>query len=191
MRTIRGFLTCLVLLTTTTFCEAGGLIQKIPADGAWVKYFVTGHMYGPGAVDSKDTAAWTIRSVGHPTVKGRKYRWIEFHRHFDHSASDPAFDQWFKHLVPEQAPVSEKDILAHVIRLWVKSGKEMPRKELTGDSGYGLFLQGVPRKKIVQSRHLRVIACQHGDLKCPMQTVEVLNTNRLMTPNAAIGARFK
>ena len=96
MRTFRGCVTCLILLTMTTFCEAGGLIQKIPADGAWVKYFMMGNLYGPGAVDSKYTGRWTIRSVGHPTVKGRKHRWIEFHRHLDHSASDPAFDQWLK-----------------------------------------------------------------------------------------------
>jgi len=178
MRTFRGCVTCLILLTTTTFCEAGGLIQKIPADGAWVKYFMMANLFGPGAFDSKYTGRWTIRSVGHPTLKGRKYRWIEFHRHFDRSATVPAGDNWIKYLVPEQALVSEKDASAHVVRIWGKSDTEMPGKtEPSADSDvsryYGLFLQGLPRKKIVRSRHPRVIAYQHGELKCPMQTVEV------------------
>lgn len=54
---------------------AGGLLQKLPKDGTWVKYTVV--RTSTGAVERESSGEITMKLVGTIVENGERYRWVE------------------------------------------------------------------------------------------------------------------
>lgn len=149
---------------------AGGLIQKLPEDGAWVQYHMNYEFFGPGAVDEEGTGSWTVKSVGTATANGDMCRWIEFEETLNGPKRE--YSLVTKFLIPEQYLVSgDHDPLSHAVRQWYRrteDGKEQDPVKLEGPLSHGwysMYLPGSPRstKEVSQPRKFPY---QRGDLAC-------------------------
>lgn len=168
----------LIVMTASSPLFAGGLIQKLPEDGAWVKFDM--EFQRDGNADAKTTGHWTIRAVGTERISGKKYRWIEFDRFYGKAAAGfPGIQRLVKHLVPEQELVRGGDPPANLVRSWYRFrvGKNAPQKpyRLVGPQGYRdnmLLLPASPPKSSAVSfqfeavKQRRTFPYQRGEFKC-------------------------
>lgn len=173
---------CLYLIlavATTAPCSvfAGGLIQKLPKDGACVTFYMD-HRHG-GAIQWKNTGSLTVRCVGSAAVDGRKCRWIEFER--AHGKSDtglPPLTRLVKFLVPEKQLSGRGDPLANLVRAWYRytvEKKVLEPYKVTGPQRYGdnmILLPSAPQGssvvsyKVTRVNKPRTFPYQKGEFRC-------------------------
>lgn len=117
---------CMVIcfLSAASFSRADGLIHKLPKDGSWVEYELTGSGLTPtGEVRMTTTGTVTVKSVGQEKVDGKSCRWIEMEIAMEAKTSrglrSRRIDD-YKLLIPEDDLAAGKDPLAHVSRLLKK-----------------------------------------------------------------------
>jgi hypothetical protein len=123
MKTVSGavLLAALACVANVTVAVADGMIHKLPADGSWVRFDVTGEGQKPGgevAVSLKGTL--TLKSVGREQVDGIECRWIEFEMTLEIQSGDRKSEktELFKLLIPETYLVTSQNPRAHVLKAW-------------------------------------------------------------------------
>jgi len=165
MPTVRRLLTIVFLLSASTHsAHAGGPVQALPKDGAWVKFFLEWELSGPDAADSKGTGTWSVRSVGTKTVNGEKCRWIEIEEHLDKADDGKPFTRWYKFLVRENDLKRGGDPVKNAIAIWWKdTDPNTTAKKADGTSPWlAMFLRGTPKTGKTVAQKNRVL-WQKGD----------------------------
>jgi len=89
---------------------AGGLLEQLHADGAWVKFDLD--IDGPRGQPREGPQTLTMSSVGVVTVDGAKCRWIELKIVPKADENHPEF---VKLLVPERFLTANEDPMHHVL----------------------------------------------------------------------------
>ena len=117
----RTLLAISLLLVVPVQSRANGLIQQLPKDGSWVRYFLDLKSEQP---DEADTGTLTIRSVGQVMVEGKPCRWIEFQ--FTTNKQQDSGAQIVKVLVPEKHLQKGAEPVANIVRGWQKQGNSDP-----------------------------------------------------------------
>jgi hypothetical protein len=158
---------------------AGGLIQKLPKDGAWVKFYMDFRLDSVALV--KNTGSFTIRSVGTESRDETKLRWIEFEE--SHGKSENGFRAYGlldKYLVPESELVGEGNPLSKLVQRWHRFDTDKPLKS-TGPASRGLKMIHLPSvtkgmksesRKVVQIKKARTFPYQQGEFECKSATRE-------------------
>jgi hypothetical protein len=95
----------------------GGLVQKAPEDGTWIKYHLNWKLEGPDAESSEGEGSWTVRFVGTSMEDGRKHRWIEFEEILELDGRRVT-NQLEKYLVAEENLAPGKDALPFARARW-------------------------------------------------------------------------
>jgi hypothetical protein len=128
-------LTVAVALLHATLAGADGLIQRLPGDGTWVRYDVTGEGRNPAgdvAVTLKGTL--TLKSVGRETVNGSECRWIETETTVEFKRRDRNEEttEILKLLIPESFLTADENPRAHVLKAWKKDRNGVRELDLKG-----------------------------------------------------------
>ncbi|MHC4406206.1 MAG: hypothetical protein ACYTG0_41760 [Planctomycetota bacterium] len=195
----RHFLRLAVIGLTSFASQAGadGLIYRLPADGAWVRYQLSEEGYAtitfpPGAnvppwlkkaqeLPVKVAGFLSLRSVGQRDLDGERCRWIEmeFRAELVGKRPNPATGELqekkgkrhiiLKMLVPEEYLSAGADPMAHVRKLYFKDGEKEP--ELVEDE----------KAKQYQLDRFRPV------FPAPARKVDRSQKQRVETPNDEIG----
>lgn len=148
--------------------RADGLIYRLPADGAWVRYDAIA-VFDQDAQPSEVTGKLVIRSVGQVTVNDQKHRWIEIRIVLE----SPGWNQVTKLLIPEARLKKGHAPIKHVLRAWHQVAKrEIKSLKLPVESGYEAVhaMLGGPlqnRKKLEKKEEVQ---WQKGNLQCEVLT---------------------
>jgi hypothetical protein len=178
MRTLRC-VTALILSSFPVPALAGGLIQKLPRDGAWVQYYMD-HRFDGGR-RFKTTGHWVIRSVGAEDIDGKKCRWIEFERAFGKSDTGQApVTEWMKYLVPEKSLDGRHNPLGHLVRTWRRFNQLRPMKSVgpKGPTFRMTLLAGAEKGsksvslQVARVKKSRTFPYQNGEFKVDSATRE-------------------
>ena len=105
----------------TSSAVADGLIQKLPTDGNWVRFDMTGEGRSPsGDVGVTLKGTLTLRSVGRETVDGAECRWIEIETsiEFQRGGTTTQVGEVLKLLIPEKFLAADQNPRAHVLKAW-------------------------------------------------------------------------
>jgi hypothetical protein len=149
---------------------ADGLIYKLPADGAQVRYDLEIAITGQ---DTKVNGSLSVSSVGKATENGEECRWIEFKMIVSNDGQDHAGIS--KVLIPEKHLGKGKSAAENVIRGWIKeeNGEPFEIKDLKAPQAVALraFLAG-PLKNAGELEK-KEIDGKLGKLECPGATGEV------------------
>ncbi len=157
----RTLLMITLLLVVPVQSRANGLIQQLPKDGSWVRYFLNLKSEQP---DEADTGTLTIRSVGQVMVEGKPCRWIEFQ--FTTNKQQDSGAQIVKVLVPEKHLQKGAKPVANIVRGWQKQGNSDPEPLPAERSTEVEFFLPGPLKDVKQLKQKKVIDYQRGQLKC-------------------------
>jgi tetratricopeptide (TPR) repeat protein len=98
-----------------------GLVYRLPADGAFVKYDLNANMSFAEGQEIPIGGSLTMSSVGETTVDGEKCRWIEFKTVFKIGGQEQP--NISKLLIPEKHLGQGKSAEGKALRGWVKSGE--------------------------------------------------------------------
>lgn len=150
--------------------KPAGLLQTLPADGAWVSYDVT------VTVNEQDfTMTATARSVGQALHDGQQCRFIEYEQSVE---APPAIsvpqlgNLTWRLLVPEEEFGEGRDPLGKAVKTWIKIDDRDPEAvesiELK-DPIYKILFQG-PRKNLRNEDAKEKINWQRGQLECAVVT---------------------
>ncbi len=168
MRAICTFVVLVLLGCLSATARGDGLFYRLPQDGAWVEYEVTGSEINPdGSVDEGGDTISDFSSVGTETVDDKKCRWIEFK--IDSQKDNRATPtKIFKLLIPEQQLVRGKAPYQHILKVWVKRG-DQPEREIDKSrlEVLQVFLLGPPEpeKKLTPVK----IESGLGNLECDLR----------------------
>ena len=138
---------------------ADGLVQKLPADGAWVEYHLV--IVGGG---NEIIGTLRLQSVGRETADDTPSRWIEI---VMRPADEATPTTIYRMQIPEQRLTRGVDPVDFAARAWEKQGdgEPKPTDSRSLNRGFvGAFLHGPPQsaKKLTETRK---IACQQGTLE--------------------------
>lgn len=153
------WLAVIALASSASHVHADGLVYRLPADGAWVRYklseqgdatitFPTDANVPPGLKNAqklpvKSSGSLVMRSVGQHDLDGERCRWIELEFDVDivGELPNPATGDLqekkqnrhiiLKMLIPEKYLCAGADPMAHVRKLYFKDGENEP--ELVDD----------------------------------------------------------
>lgn len=168
----------LALLLPAGFAEAGGgLLQRLPEDGTWVRYFVK---VKDGAGTKPRNGTMTLKSVGRETIKGQKYRWIEIDMLL--KRNDKQLHRALKVLIREQDLKEHARNGLTIARGWASIGRPesfpLGSLEKSPDGPLGLYF-GCPMKNArtvkgektidYQNGRLTIASAQSGELKIRFQ----------------------
>lgn len=158
-----------ILLSASCCLEAAEPEFKLPPNGSWTKYRVSGW----DSAGNESIGTITFRLLAGPTEDGVKSRWIEFERGLP-TYGNPIVE---KYLVPETALLRSAVPLREAIRLWYQEGTNLPER-LDFASNVRVF----EMRNVVLNHHLlflpqtrkdwkpharnRVIEYQKGKLDC-------------------------
>ena len=108
---------------------AGGLIEKLPPDGAWAKYSLEWKRATPeGEIKQLRVGELFVSSVGVEEVAGDRCRWIEI-RHFV-EADGAKRASVLKMLIPEKNLIAGLNPLGNVVRAWNRHAIDVVPQEI-------------------------------------------------------------
>jgi hypothetical protein len=102
---------------------ADGLIHKLPPDGMWARFDLSGEGRAPnGDVQVKFTGTLTVKSVGQDAADGRVCRWIEIETTAEAERRGQKQEQTetWKLLIPEEFLATGQNPRAHVVKAFKK-----------------------------------------------------------------------
>jgi hypothetical protein len=108
--------------------RAGGIIERLPVDGAWARFDLEMESVNPKGERTKNALAkLTVSSVGSATVDGVPCRWIELKAIQSINKTTERISV-FKLLIPERRFRDGTDPLDSVVQAWSRRGevKKMP-----------------------------------------------------------------
>lgn len=144
---------------------AGGLVQTLPKDGSWTKYYCEAE-----SPQEKFTGTMVVKSVGRTVENGKPCRWIEFAMTRTDGGKERR--RVTKLLIDEASlkPGSKK--VPAIIRGWKKNAAESRVEELSerdkdpaNINGATWFLFGGSRKTVKTLKQAKTIDFQKGQLK--------------------------
>ena len=158
-RLLLGSVLCL-LIGFPAALHAGGLVQSLPKDGSWVRFYMELKIAEPQKIEISGT--YTIRSVGRTTVNGKPCRWIELH--IEQTQNGKATRTITKVLIAERdfRPKSKRRL--KIIRGWIKKNENDPHKLPESDYDQFAFLLSTPLKDRKAHHEVNVIDYQKGQL---------------------------
>jgi hypothetical protein len=106
------------LVMSASTVQADGLIQSLPADGAWVRFNF--HMTREAATRVEKSGELTVKSVGQEQHAGRPHRWIEIVLSSHDRMGGGERREVEKFLVPEAELTRDGSPMSHVVRGWMK-----------------------------------------------------------------------
>lgn len=152
-----------VCLAMPAMSHAGGLVQSLPKDGTWVKYYVELKVAEPQKTDIFGT--YTLRSVGRAQIDGAPCRWIELH--LEQTQDGVKTSTLTKVLVAEKDLNSKSERAPKIIRGWIKTNgadaRELSDTEKTATGRYP-FMIAAPLKDRKTLNKEKVIDFQKGRL---------------------------
>lgn len=139
---------------------AGGLVDRLPADGAWARFEYVNNV---GVNRPRMGSLW-MASVGQAMVKGEACRWIEIR--MEEETLNRPLRKTRKVLVPERHLGRGKSPLLHVVRAWFKSGDSDAKELDTKNFGPLQIWLASPLDDV---KHLEdeVVLSKLGELPCP------------------------
>ena len=114
---MKTLLTSMIAVLAMSLCSGAAEktpSAKLPADGAWVRYYVQAFDFNGRETISR----MTIKLVGTQKVKGEVCRWLEFQ---DSVPGNAKLRGVTKFLIPEKDLLKSRNPLAHVVRAWEKT----------------------------------------------------------------------
>ena len=162
---IGSFLIALALLAPA-FARADGMLQRLPADGAWARFRFLGMVEDQDGVQTKEDGYLTTSSVGVVTENDERCRWIELVYQWDGREGEYDVSKW---LIPERRLQKGEIPLDHVKRVWGKMwGKEARLYTDSTRNRYGndyLILAG-PLQETKKLTEVKKVEYQNGTLTC-------------------------
>lgn len=150
-------------LITTTPALAGGLIQKLPKDGAWIRYTITFKQTGP--YERESTLDATLKLVGTTMHGGEKCRWVEWKNIL--SDGGKASTSILKLLIREADLKAGAKPVVRIIRAFHRDPRGNVvewKQDQVSQSTHGTLMFGAIKKpKTIKSA--RTIEYQKGKLK--------------------------
>lgn len=170
----------LLLVLSGPAAQGGGLVQRLPADGSWSRYFVELSFANQRRPELKFDAmgTLTVRFVGRATDGDEACRWMEcdFDLVYKAGGEDRRLSFVIKALVPERSVTAEQNPLSQARTLVTRFDESLPPMsmdaaqftELTSDGGelgwMRLCFDPLDFPATLQRR--RDIDCQTGRLAC-------------------------
>lgn len=127
MRTQISFV-LLMYVASASSAYADGLIVRLPADGAWVRYAINQTMIHKKEKNAV-TGTLTLASVGRVKLDDDMGRWIEIVLDAKIPDDEETVSTVFKALIPEKHLKKGADPLQNWVKGWVKTG-EAPARPL-------------------------------------------------------------
>lgn len=174
MRAVCLLTTTILLATVAATASADGLIHKLPEDGTWALFEMSGGEQD--ANDPKDfkkgSGTLKLSSVGAAAENGEKCRWIELEAWITYNGREST--HLHKLLIPEKRLTKGETPAEHVVRGWerttrpdregeVRELRTVDSKPRVGD--IESVLLGGPGKD-VKKLEVKVIETKLGKLKC-------------------------
>ena len=155
-----ALLTTLALLAIPAAARAGGLIQSLPEDGAWVTFKVSSELDLQGNLQSLDHEL-KVASVGKQDVEGDPGRWIEL------STELGGRKMLAKLLIAEKFLKAEQNPFEHVAKAWGRGPegevRELPEGNLRR---LLLFAVAVPNFEKPEKKEKETIQTELGKYEC-------------------------
>lgn len=155
-------------LSAASVADAGGLIQRIPKDGSWVKYYMD--MKSDGPRKQEMNATMTLRAVGSVTENGEKCRWVELQMQGEENGKKR--NMIMKFLIREKELKPGAKTTPRIIRGWKKQDDkavtEISDREKADQTGIAIFFGGAKDAKTV--KEAKTIDYQKGQLKIASAT---------------------
>ncbi|MEX0938057.1 MAG: hypothetical protein WDZ59_09370 [Pirellulales bacterium] len=122
MRLLLVLSAIVAIVAVPATAHAEGLIHRLPEDGTWARFEITGTATEPdGAVQVTVQGTQTIRSVGQLDVEGEPCRWIELEMdaNFNRTGSEPEkLFEYLKLLIPEKRLKQGENPREHVLKAY-------------------------------------------------------------------------
>jgi hypothetical protein len=166
----------------------GGLLQSLPKDGTWTKYYMEMKQEAPATKEV--IGEFTLKSVGSVTENGKKCRWIEIEMKAEEGGKKRHSIMKFlvneKHLKPGSKEAPE------VVRGWNRQDtgsevKELSEMEKNPNGMMSIFFGG-HRKDVKTLKDAKVVDYQKGKLKITDGTSGKLEMD--LGPNAPQGFKY-
>lgn len=156
-------------LVFVTPVAAEGLLDKLPEDGAFVRFELNMSINMQGLGEKTHNGTLTMSSVGEKDVDGKPGRWLEIKQDVD-VEGEP--NHITKALIPNERLKAGESPLDHVAKAWLKRGDTEPKEiiDFKGpEAGFlRLFFPGALKdaKKLPEE----VIESKLGKLECAGHT---------------------
>lgn len=131
MQHFRLVLACLIVTASALPAMAGGLLDKLPADGSKAVYDMK-LTSQRGGQEMSITGTLTVSSVGQEKVDGKTCRWIEVDMTMEFQGMKRSTVAKF--LVPESEFGADKDPTANLKKGWLKRGDREPSEIKSGNA---------------------------------------------------------
>jgi hypothetical protein len=161
---VGSFLIALALLAPA-FARADGMLQRLPADGAWARFRMLTVTEDQDGVETKLDGYLTMSSVGVVTENDERCRWIERVHQWD--GKEGEYTNVSKWLIPERRLQKGEIPMDHVKRVWVKQWGKEARID-TDSTRYGemhWYLAG-PLQETKKLTEVKKVEYQNGTLTC-------------------------
>ena len=166
-------LVAVLVASSSSASSAGGLLETLPKDGSWTKYYMEIKSEKPMQTM---TGTFIIRSVGSVTENGEKCRWIEMQMEGERNGKKQ--HSIFKILVKEKDFKPGSKSVLEIVRGWKQNKADGEVKELTdrekSPDGEVAILFGGKRKDVKKLKTEKVIDYQKGKLKITTGTTGTL-----------------
>jgi hypothetical protein len=163
---VGSILTALVLLAPA-FARADGMLQQLPADGAWVRFRVLTVIEDQDGVQTRSDGYVTMSSVGVVTEDNERCRWLELTWKLDEMEGE--YFSVVKLLIPERHLQKGEIPLDHAKRIWAKQWDRGKEAELVTDHpNHGdlhWYLAG-PLQESKKPAEVKKVEYQSGTLTC-------------------------
>ncbi|MGE5192951.1 MAG: hypothetical protein ACM3U2_10645 [Deltaproteobacteria bacterium] len=174
MNILRIGLLFLTALACRSFALAEDAPEKLPADGWWVRYFVTMRREG---TNDDEIMKRTYSLVGTSMENGEKCRWVEMKTLYTINGTERT--EIDKFLIPETELLESEKPLNSLVRAWQKRDdgpiKELNFNQPLGGRGFGgsadyyfgqwMIVFPGPQRKAKVVREKRVVEWQQGRLE--------------------------
>jgi len=166
----------------------GGLLQSLPKDGTWTKYYMEMKAESPRMMEM--SGEFTIKSVGKVTEDGKSCRWIEIEMQGEEAGKKK--HHVIKFLISEESfkPGSKK--APEILRGWKREDADSEVKEIDemekNPNGMMAIFFGGNRKDVKKLKDAKAIDYQKGKLKITDGTAGKLSLD--LGANAPQGIKY-
>jgi hypothetical protein len=163
MKSLAAFVA--VLAVTGSASAGGGLLQSLPKDGTWTKYYMEMKSETPGMKEM--SGEFTIKSVGAATEDGKTCRWIEIEMTGEEGGKKK--HHVMKFLINEKYFKPGSKAAPEILRGWTRQDTGSEIKELSdmekNPRGMMSMFFGGNRKDVKKLKDAKLVDYQKGKLK--------------------------
>jgi hypothetical protein len=159
-----------ICLTDRATSRADGLLYRLPADGAWVKYAMKVRFAKPKDKNVSFEGFLTLASVGVEQVSDEPCRWIEVAAEAKQQTGNGGEQRSvFKALIPEKHLKKGENPLRYWIKGWAKLGDQEPQrltKMMLSNPAVGINLVVAGPLENAKAMDEKLIETKLGKLAC-------------------------